>query len=172
VYGQRASFGIGVAAAPAKKEHITMKKTLPIFAFLICLIAITSGAAEGQNLRKTTVQASVPYDFVVANRVLPAGVYVFELATGSPKSSDQAAVLVVRNYERRLYVAVATGVENDSNAHLSPKLVFVRSGDRVYLSKFWRQGETAGLTVPTPTNSGGEQQSEFLTLNATTVGGV
>jgi hypothetical protein len=149
-----------------------MKKTLPICAFLISLIAISSGAAEAQNRRKVTVQAAVPYDFVVGNRVLPAGTYVFELATGSPKSTDQAGVLIVHNYERRLYVAVATGVQNDTKAHALPKLVFVRNGDRVYLSKLWRQGETAGLSVHTPTDRPGQEQSEVLTLDAATVGGI
>lgn len=149
-----------------------MKKVLPIFVFLICLIAIASGTAQAQSRRKLTAQASVPYDFVVGNRVLPAGTYVFELATGSPKSTDQAGVLVVHNYERRLYVAVATGVENDTHAHVSPKLVFVRSGNRLYLSKFWRQGEMAGLAVHTPMSQADEQKSEFLTLNATTIEGI
>ena len=149
-----------------------MKKTFPIFALLCLLIAISSGAAEAQNRRKVSVQAAVPYDFVVGNRVLPAGTYVFDLATGSPKTTDQTGVLVVHNYERKLYVAVATGVENDSNAHVMPKLVFLRNGDRVYLAKLWRQGEMAGLSVHTPGNLASEEKSEVLTLDATSIGGM
>ena len=149
-----------------------MKKTLPIFALLLLLIAISSGATEAQNRRKVSVQAAVPYDFVVGNRVLPAGTYVFDLATGSPKMTDQAGVLVVHNYERKLYVAVATGVENDANAHAMPKLVFLRNGDRVYLAKLWRQGEVAGLRVHTPGNIAPEENSEVLTLDATSTGGM
>lgn len=149
-----------------------MKKTLPMFASLFLLIAISSVAAETQNRRKASVQADVPYDFVVGNRVLPAGTYVFDLATGSPKTTDQAGVLVVHNYERRLYVAVATGVESDTNAHVLPKLVFLRNGNRVYLSKLWRQGDIAGLSVHTPGNIAGEEQSEVLTLDATSIGGM
>jgi hypothetical protein len=114
----------------------------------------------------------VPYDFIVGNRILPAGTYVFEMATGSPKTADQAGVLIVHNYERRLYVAVATGVENDTNTHSLPKLVFARNGDRVYLSKIWRQGEVAGLSVHIPENQDGVEQSELLTLEATTTGGM
>ena len=103
---------------------------------------------------------------------MPAGNYVFEMATGSPKSTDQAGVLVVHNYERKLYVAVATGVENDSNTHVLPRLVFLRNGDRVYLSKVWRQGEIAGLSVHTPATQEDLQESEVLMLSATTSGGM
>jgi hypothetical protein len=146
-------------------------KALPVFFFFIALIAITS-AADAQSQRKVTVQAAVPYDFVIGNRTLPAGTYVFEMATGSPKTTDQAGVLIVHNYERRLYVAVATGVQSDSNTHLQPKLEFIRNGDRVYLSKVWRQGEIAGLTVPMPSDREEFEESEVLTLDANTSGGI
>lgn len=149
------------------------RKALSVFTFLITLIGIASGAAAAQTRRKVTMQATVPYEFVIGNRTLPAGSYVFEIATGSPKITDQAGVLIVHNYERRLYVAVATGVQNDSNAHVAPKLMFVRSGDRVYLSKVWRQGEIAGLSVHTPANGSDDfEESEVLTLNAVPSGGI
>jgi hypothetical protein len=147
-------------------------KALPAFVLPIAMIAITSSAAQAQTHRKVALQASVPYEFVVGNRTLPAGNYVFEMATGSPKSTDQAGVLIVHNYERKLYVAVATGVENDSNTHVLPRLVFLRNGDRVYLSKVWRQGEIAGLSVHTPATQEDLQESEVLMLSATTSGGM
>jgi hypothetical protein len=148
-------------------------KALSLTVFLITLITITSSVAEAQARRKVTLQASVPYEFVIGNRTLPAGTYVFEMATGVPKSTDQAGVLIVHNYERKLYVAVATGVENDNTAHALPKLMFVRSGDRLYLSKVWRQGEIAGLSVHTPANEPDAfEESEVLTLDAMTSGGI
>lgn len=148
------------------------RKALPIFVSLIALIGITCSAATAQSRRKITLQASVPYEFILGNRILPAGTYVFEMATGSPKTTDQAGVLIVHNYERRLYVAVATGVENDTNTQSVPKLVFTRNGDRVYLSKVWRQGEVAGLSVHIPSHQDGVEQSELLTLQATSTGGM
>jgi hypothetical protein len=78
----------------------------------------------------------------------------------------------VHNLERKLYVAVATGVENEFGAHAKPKLVFVRNGDRVYLSKVWRQGDNAGLTVHTPAIESEMEQSQLLTLDAGTSGGI
>jgi hypothetical protein len=148
------------------------RKALSLFAILIALIGFTAGSSNAQTRRKITLEASVPFEFVVANRAFPAGHYVFELATGSPKTSDQSGVLVVRGNERKLYAAVATGVTADASAHASPKLMFVRSGDRLFLSKVWRQGDTAGLSVHTAsgaTEVEDWQESEAFTLDAKTV---
>jgi hypothetical protein len=145
------------------------RKALPLFALLIALIGITDSSADAQVRRKVTLEASVPFEFVVGNRAFPAGNYIFEMATGSPKTSDQSAVLIVRGHERKLYAAVATGVTTDANAHIEPKLMFVRSGGRVFLSKVWRQGNSAGLSLHTTaeaTEAEDLQESEVFTLDA------
>ena len=150
------------------------RKALPLFALLITLIGITAGSSNAQTRRKVTLEASVPFEFVVGNRAFPAGKYTFEMATGSPKTSDQAGVLVVRGHERKLYAAVATGVTADMNAHVGPKLMFVRSRDRVFLSKVWRQGNVAGLSVhtaPDAIEAEDWQESQVLTLDAMVVSG-
>lgn len=148
------------------------RKALPLFATLIALIAITAGA-NAQTRTKVTLEASVPFEFVVANRAFPAGNYTFEMATGSPKITDQAGVLIVRSGERKLYAAVATNVAADSNAHVDPKLVFVRNGDHVFLSKVWRQGNTAGfiLHAPNANETEDRQESQVLTLDARVIDG-
>ena len=144
------------------------RKALPLFAALIALIGIAANA-NAQQRRKITLEASVPFEFVVANRTFPAGRYTFEMATGSPKLSDEAGVLIVRGGERRLYAAVATQVTADSNSHVEPKVVFVRNGDRVFLSKVWRQGNAAGLSLHAPNPEEDLQESEVLTLGANMV---
>lgn len=147
------------------------RKALPLFAILITLIGIT-GAANAQSRHEVTTVAYVPFEFVVGNRVFPAGTYVFELATGSPKASDQAGVLVVRNRERSLYAAVATGVTSDGTSHATPKLTFRRGGDRVYLSHVWCQGNAAGLRVYLPQSATEIVEREALTLDAMRTGGI
>ena len=150
------------------------RKALPLFALLITLIGITAGSSSAQTRRKVSLEASVPFEFVVGNHAFPAGTYVFEMATGSPKTSEQAGVLVVRSHERKLYAAVATGVAADENAHVQPRLMFVHSGDRVFLSKVWRQGDTAGLSVhtaPGATEAKDWEESQVLTLDAMAVSG-
>jgi len=148
------------------------RKALPQFILLITLIAITAGAAIAQTHRKVTLEAQVPFEFVVGNRAFPAGTYVFEMATGTPRLTEQAGVLVVRNHERKLYAAVAADIAADANAHVKPRLVFARNGDRVYLSKVWRQGNAAGLSVPlAPGIASTEQEGELIMLDASVVTG-
>ena len=145
------------------------RKALPLFAWLIALIAMVSGSSDAQTRRTVTLEAAVPFEFVVGHRAFPAGSYVFEMATGSPRGSEQSGVLVVRSLERKLYASLATEVAADTNAHISPKLTFVRSGDRVYLSKVWRQGNLTGLSVPTApgaTEAEDWQESQVFTLDA------
>jgi hypothetical protein len=151
------------------------RKALPVVATLIVLIGIISSQAQAQPKRKVTLEASVPFEFVVGNRAYPAGRYTFEMATGTPKSTDRSGVLVVRSRERKLYTAVATTVTDDRNPHDGHKLIFVRNGDRVFLSKVWRQGNTSGLRVPTAPGSaeaieaGEWQKPEVLTVEASLI---
>jgi len=147
------------------------RKALPVVALLISLIGIAAAAdsARAQARRKVTLEASVPFEFVVGNRSFPAGRYVFEMATGLPKATERSGVLVVRSREQSLYAAVATDVTADAGIRPAHKLEFVRNGDRVLLAKVWRQGNAAGLslhTAPGATNSQEWEQSQLLTVDA------
>lgn len=147
------------------------RKALSLFVLFITVGGIFVNASAAQTRRKVTLEASVPFEFIVGNRAFPAGHYVFELATGSPKTTDESAVLVVRGPERRYFAAVATGVTADESAHVQPKVMFVRSGDRMLLSKVWRQGDHAGLSLHTAPGTTEEQESEMFTLDAQAVTG-
>ena len=54
------------------------RKVLPIIATLIVLIGIIASQAQAQPKRKVTLEASVPFEFVVGNRAYPGGRYTFE----------------------------------------------------------------------------------------------
>lgn len=152
------------------------RQALPQFVVSIAMAAIfaiiSSAFASAQTRHKVQLEATVPFEFIVGNRNFPAGKYVFEMATGSPRSSDQSGVLVVRNHEHKLYAAVATDVTADGNEHMGHKLVFVRNGDRILLAKVWRQGSAAGLSVHTAPGATQEQEwqeSQLLTVDALAV---
>jgi hypothetical protein len=150
------------------------RKALPLFVLLIAVIAIVTADADAQTRRKVSFEAAVPFEFVIGNRSFPAGTYVFEMATGSPETTEQAGVLVVHSHERKLYAALSTDVASDTNAHVNPKVVFMRSGERVYLSKVWRQGSVAGLSVhlsPEASQAEDWEESEVFTLDATPIVG-
>lgn len=143
---------------------------------LAALLITSIGFASAQNITRPkheiTVVAFVPFEFEVGNRAFPSGTYVFEMATGSPKLTDQAGVLVVRNRERQLYAAVATGVAANQETHATPKLAFARYGEHVYLSKVWCQGSETGLSVYLPEGVDEVVESEALTLDGTMAGGI
>ncbi len=149
-----------------------VRKTLPQFVFFTALIAVTT-ISQAQTHRKVTLEAAVPFEFEIGNRAFPAGTYVFEMATGSPQLTDHAGVLVVRNHQRKLYAAVAADVAADAAPHTTPKLVFQRNGERVFLAKVWRQGNVVGLSVHRAPASIEEewQESQVLMLDATPVSG-
>jgi hypothetical protein len=156
------------------KELDMTRKALPLFILLIAVIGIATGSANAQTRHKVSFEAAVPFEFVIGNRAFPAGTYVFEMATGSPKTTEQAGVLVVRSHERKLYAAESTDITSDTNTHVNPKVVFVRSGERVYLSRVWRQGSVAGLSVhlsPEASQPEDWQESEVLTLDAAPIAG-
>lgn len=71
-----------------------------------------------------SVQANVPFDFIVGDRVLPAGTY---------KITEQSAgVIMIQNRDK--HVTVLTLAEGD-DATKGNKLIFDRYGDRYFLSE-------------------------------------
>jgi hypothetical protein len=147
------------------------RKALSLFATLITLIGVTL-VANAQPRHELTATAYVPFEFVAGNRVFPAGTYVFEMATGSPKITDEAGVLVIRDRERGLYAAIATRVSADSKIHPKPGLAFRRRGNRVYLANVWAQGSAAGLILRLPEGVTEVVEREPLMLEATMTGGI
>ena len=146
-------------------------KALRLFAISMTLIAFTA-ISPAQPRHEPTAAAYVPFEFVIGNRVFPAGKYVFEIATGSPTITDEAGVLVIRSRERGLYAAIATGVATDSNVHTKPGLAFRRDGERMYLANVWCRGSETGLAVHLPQGVAEIVEREPLTLDATMTGGI
>ena len=69
-------------------------KALSFIAVITIFIGITTALAAAQTRRQPTVIAFVPFEFVVGNQTFPSGTYVFEMATGAPKATDEAGVLI------------------------------------------------------------------------------
>ena len=91
------------------------------------LLAIANFAMAGTSFAQSNgVQANVPFDFTVANQVLPAGTY--RIQTQSP------GVIMIKNHDKP--VSVFTLVNQDGTK--SPdggKLIFHRYGDHYFLSE-------------------------------------
>ena len=91
------------------------------------LLAIANLAMAGTSFAQSNgVQANVPFDFTVANQVLPAGTYKIQ------KQAD--GVIEIKNYDKP--ISVLTLVNQDGTK--SPnggKLKFHRYGDQYFLSE-------------------------------------
>ncbi|MEK7753874.1 MAG: hypothetical protein AAB654_18270, partial [Acidobacteriota bacterium] len=82
-----------------------------------------------------TVKARVPFDFAVAGKQLPAGVYTID-RQGAP------GMLMLRDAAGHVKTMFQTiPVYINGNAH-SPMLVFNKYGDRYFLATIWPASNT------------------------------
>jgi hypothetical protein len=107
----------------------------------IALVAIANFAMAGTSFAQSTgVQANVPFDFTVGNKLLPAGTYTIK------EQSDH--VIVIKNHDKP--IAAVSLVNGDGNR--SPnggKLKFHRYGDQYFLAEILCDQADMNLQVPT-----------------------
>src|SRR5271166_2003868 len=80
-------------------EHFMTRKTLSVAVALTVWLAAATCMATAQPKPKSGFVADVPFDFVVANRTLPAGRYEFQFVLGLPSATDDINVLAVRSLD-------------------------------------------------------------------------
>ena len=84
-------------------------------------------------------RADVPFDFTVANKLLPAGTYTLK--------AESTGLIVIKNHDKP--IAVLTLVTTDGNR--SPnggKLIFHKIGDQYFLSEILCDWAPMNVTVP------------------------
>jgi hypothetical protein len=107
----------------------------------IALLAIANFAMAGTSFAQSNgVRATVPFDFTVGNKLLPAGTYIIK------EQSDH--MIVIQNHDKP--IAMLSLVNGDSNR--SPnggKLKFHRYGSQYFLSEILCDQANMNLQVPT-----------------------
>jgi len=104
-------------------------------AFLGLGLLLAVSAAQAQEPR---VKANIPFDFVVGDRVLPAGEYqVSEMSTSG-------AFIAILSEDRKANALVVTSACATSGPSNSSKLVFHAIGGRYFLSQVWTAGYSQG----------------------------
>jgi hypothetical protein len=104
-------------------------------AFLGLGLLLAVSAAQGQEPR---VKANIPFNFVVGDRVMPAGEYlVSQISTGSP-------AIAILSEDRRANVLVITSACASSSPSKKTKLVFHALAGRYFLSQVWTEGYDQG----------------------------
>jgi hypothetical protein len=106
----------------------------------IALLAIANFAMAGKSFAQSNgVRANVPFDFTVANKLLPAGTYTVK--------RESTGLIEIRNHDKP--IAVLTITNHDGNT--SPnggKLVFHKYGDQYFLSEILSDWATMNVSVP------------------------
>jgi hypothetical protein len=106
----------------------------------IALLAIANFAMAGMSFAQSYgVKANVPFDFTVANKLLPAGSYTI--------IRESTGLIEIRNHDKP--VAVLTVVTHDENTSSDGgKLIFHKYGDQYFLSEILSDWATMNVSVP------------------------
>ena len=115
------------------------KQALTLIGMLSLLLAAGSALAQSAG---QTVQANIPFSFVVNKQALPAGQYtISRIGTGGN------ALVIHDDTRKENMVALSNNLESRDPA-AKTKLVFRCYGDRYFLSQVWIQGSSAGRQLP------------------------
>jgi hypothetical protein len=107
---------------------------------LLVLVGSMAVAAQAQTSGRTRLFASVPFQFNVGDKTMPAGDYVI---TQVNPSSDQA-VLQLRSKDGSRTVMIQT-INVTGKASAGARLVFNRYGSQYFFSQAWTSTNADGL---------------------------
>ena len=115
------------------------KQILSVCAALLLIAAVGAVTAPAQS--STRLEASIPFDFVVGGKTLPAGDY-----TVSTVLSHDPSVLAIRN-PQGCAIAITQGADNKKSDGTN-KLVFHRYGNKYFLSQIWNEDGRVSRSLP------------------------
>jgi hypothetical protein len=105
-------------------------------------LMLLSGLMAAQSLTSSTVVAQIPFDFMVSNKIIPAG----ECEVGSVGMSGQ--ILAIRNFDARKAVLVLSSQDQANQAAASSVLVFKHYGNQYFLSEIRLEGSKWSHKLP------------------------
>jgi len=100
------------------------------------------GSAPGQSL-SNRIQATIPFDFIVGDKKLPAGEYF--IGRAQPGSDDSVLTISSRNSSTSIFSSTIAVQTLEPNRH--GKLVFHSHGDQWFLFQIWPAGINTGREI-------------------------
>jgi hypothetical protein len=116
------------------------KQALRIFTIASLFLAVTIAPVFAHF--GTVARFNVPFDFIVKDVTLAAGVYTV--------AADSNGLLLIRDAKGHGRALVVTMAVQSAKAQDQAKLIFNRYGNRCYLSQIWRSGESSGRELYRP----------------------
>ena len=104
---------------------------------LVVAVAFMTAVASA-NAQSRTVNAKVPFEFMVGDKALPAGEYSIRSMTAG------AEALAIRNEDSDKTAIRLSNTVTRSNAPEKTTLLFHRYGQQYFLFQVWHGGETTG----------------------------
>jgi hypothetical protein len=117
-----------------------MKRQAYTMIAMIVLVGSMAVAAQAQTSGRAQFVASIPFEFSVGDKTLPAGEYT--VLQVNPASDH--AVLQFRSRDGRASAMVQMG-SVAGKAQESAKLIFNRYGNKYFFAQAWVDGENSGL---------------------------
>jgi len=109
---------------------------------LMAVLMVLSGLAGAQLMGNAKIGIQVPFEFVVANKIVPAGEYVVQAAT------MDRMLLTMRDTGSKVNIFLATSLDETRKSADSYALVFNRYGDQYFLSGIKLQGSKIAYNLP------------------------
>jgi hypothetical protein len=105
-------------------------------------LVLLSGLMAAQSLTRSTVVAQVPFDFMVSNKIIPAG----ECEVGSVGMDGQ--ILAIRNFDARKGALAKSSLDKANQAADSTVLVFKHYGNQYFLAEIRLVGSNQIYKLP------------------------
>jgi hypothetical protein len=126
----------------------------------LCLLAFILTSPVHAQLPDTAIRVSIPFDFIVRGKTLPAGKYEITRVT------DEPIDLLIRNVnDKRDHVMFETQAVEERSLPRKGMLVFHCYGDSNFLSEIVAGGEQTGRRIAT-SHAERALQRELASTNA------
>jgi hypothetical protein len=136
-----------------------MKKQIFSAVVTGCLLALMI-AVPAHAQTPTTMRTTIPFDFIVRGKTLPAGNYEIKRFGDSPEG------LMIQNVnEKRDHVMFTTETVEPRKTPGKSEIVFHRFGDSYFLSEVLTAGEETGQELP-PSRAERRLRSEMASNGA------
>jgi hypothetical protein len=113
-------------------------KALTMLVIIMTMALITAVVSANAQTRGRSLEANVPFDFIVGDQTMAAGQYSISQIT---QQADDIAVRSAASSANA--IRLTNGVEADETPKQS-KLVFHQYGDKFYLAQIWTVANREG----------------------------
>lgn len=124
-----------------KKQFAQTLTKISVLTMTALILAV--GSVQGQSLA-SKLKANIPFDFIVADKKLPAGEY----SIGRAQVGSGDSVILISSADHEANVFSLTSAVHIVKPKDKGTLVFHRYGDQYFLFQVWPAGASTGRVIP------------------------